>query len=268
MIQNGRPNWTGIVRELPDRLGQPLRWARPRRVFVNSMSDLFHPDVSDGFIARVWDVMGKTPLHTYQILTKRPERMRDWVTRWADLTGEPDDFMNARGPAATQAAHPSGRGQLFAAMLSSMGDPPPGCAYPTFDWAEGQRYWPRVLPNVWLGISVEHQGAADDRIPHLLATPAAVRFLSCEPLLDRVDLSPFGAGLGWVIAGGESGPRSRPMEGAWVLGLIEQTRDAGTPMFVKQMGCVYAQHHGLRDPKGGGMEEWPELLRVREFPDV
>lgn len=255
--------FNGTVRLLPERLGQPLRWHKPRRVFVNSMSDLFHESVPDGFIAQVWDVMGQTPQHTYQILTKRHGRMRSWVTRWADRTG--DDAVAGsgglppmpRGPGAVRAIYRSGRAGLFADMLESMGEPPEGYAYPTYDWMEGQRWWPSVLPNVWLGVSVEDQKWADIRIPALLDTPAAVRFLSCEPLLGPIDLSAWitdqkwpscwddhspTAECGqcirpsWVIVGGESGRRARPMHPDWARSLRDQCADAGVAFFFKQFG--------------------------------
>ncbi|WP_110933769.1 DUF5131 family protein [Paenibacillus bouchesdurhonensis] len=126
----------------PEKLDQPLRWKRPRRIFVNSMSDLFHPDVPDGFIEQVFRVMTIAQHHTYQILTKRPERMRDWILQRGWIMSE--------------------------------------------------------LPHVWLGVSVENQKAADERIPHLLQIPAVVRFLSCEPLLGPVDLSKWMLTPGWT----------------------------------------------------------------------
>lgn len=204
----GQPRWTGEVRFLEEALTRPLRWKKPRRVFVNSMSDLFHEKVPDGWVMRILNVMAQTP-HTYQILTKRSERMRSFFTRWADLSGEDfSDFKGAHGPEETRRAHPSPRGQLFAAMLDAMGKPPKGCAYPTFDWMEGMIRWPRTFGNIHLGVSVENQAAADERIPLLLQTPAAVRFLSVEPLLGPVDLTrwlpPNSPSVDWVIVGGES----------------------------------------------------------------
>lgn len=145
--------------------------------------------------------------------------------------------------------------------------------------------WP--LPNVWLGVSVENQEAADERIPLLLQTPAAVRFLSCEPLLERVDLNRVprlshpcapslnGRGIGWVIVGGESGPGARPCELAWIRSIVDQCRAAGVPAFVKQLGATPIRQteddqlwHIERDRKGGDMNEWPPDLRVREFPEA
>jgi protein gp37 len=222
MIQNGRVNWTGKVRELPDRLDQPRRWRRPRRIFVNSMSDLFHEDVSDHFIWRVFTEMRATPRHQFQVLTKRPERMqkllRDWTNRHAVLMVEMRDF----------------------------------CVQ-----------WPPL--NVWLGTSVEDQKRADERIPYLQATPAAVRFLSVEPLLEPVDLGTL-EGIHWVIVGGESGHRARACKEEWVRSVVEQCRSAGVPCFTKQMGSDWAHTHGAKHSKGGDIDEWPEDLQVREYP--
>ena len=156
-----------------EALGVPLRWRNPRRVFVDSMSDLFHSKVPDKFLARVWAVMAATPHHTYQVLTKRHGRMRSLLNSY--------DF----------------REQVFLATNLDTGE--------THD-----DDWP--LPNVWQGVSVEDQEHAALRIPALEGTPAAVRFLSCEPLLEplTLDLS----GMDWAITGGESGPRRRPFDPA------------------------------------------------------
>ncbi len=218
------------VQLLPERLDDPFHWRKPRRVFVNSMSDLCHEQVDGGYITRVFEVMRLAKQHTFQVLTKRPERMLDFCRTYYARSPEP-------------------------------------------------------LPNVWLGSSVEDQAAANERIPYLLQTPAAVRFLSCEPLLSAVDLWPFFAvadnwgelsgprcdpdgspAMKWVILGGESGPHARPMNLDWVRLLIEQCREAGAKPFVKQLGTVWAREHGAKDHHGGNPDEWPEDLRVREYP--
>ena len=248
------------VRLMPARLDDPLHWRKPRRVFVNSMSDLWHDAVPDEFIEQVFEVMARTPQHTYQVLTKRPERMARFVAQWID-----DACWSETGCPITD----------------------------------------KPLPNVWLGVSVEDQAAADERIPLLLQTPAAVRFLSCEPLLGPVDLignpddgvygpiwqkravqsrTDYGtgtewdveleSGISWCIIGGESGTHARPMDLAWARSLLDQCRVADTAPFVKQLGAVNAKTLGLRDRHGGTMDEWPadldELtaLRVREFPQT
>ena len=195
----------------------------------------------------------------------------------------------ARGPEAVRAAYTSGRALLFADMLDSMGTPPPEArAYPLYDWMEGWRFWPAVLPNVWLGVSVEDQHWADIRIPALLETPAAVRFISAEPLLGSVDLTWCGGidtlrrdwiggpggGMGaphpllnWVIAGGESGAGARPCDLEWIRSLVYQCQQDEVPVFVKQLGRVLGLEHGA-GPKGGDWTAWPEDLRVRQFPRV
>lgn len=270
------------VRTHEDRLDQPLGWRKPRRVFVNSMSDLFHEDVPDEFIDKVWEIMANAPDHTFQILTKRPARMLAW-------TGGVD----------------AGK------------------------WPMWLLPWP--LPNVWLGVSVEDQATADERIPFLLKTPAAVRFVSYEPALGPVDFDCYPVsgcptnwldsepGLDWVIVGGESGPKARPFDVQWARDTIAQCRAAGVPCFVKQLGAnirdrndagfaaeeetwaegpdagkptnprawptpygevehdvngYREEYQGapvrvrIRDRAGGDPSEWPEDLRVREWPEA
>ena len=242
-----------------ERLGDPVKWRKPRRVFVNSMSDLFHDAVPERFIADVFAVMAITQRHTYQVLTKRHGRMRSLL-----LSPEFFDLV---------AAAVRVRGEVYSRELVG---------------------WP--LPNVWLGVSVEDQKRADLRIPALLDTPAAVRFLSCEPLLGPVNLFGDGqvsdcesagpaithegfstrtdygtgvewdcdhqSGIDWVIVGGESGPGARPMALEWAEDLVFECQSLDVPVFVKQLGSAYGAH------KGGDMDTWPANLRVREFPEV
>ena len=243
-----------------DALTEPLRWKKPRKVFVNSMSDLFHARVPQEFLARVFAVMAATPQHTYQILTKRPERAAR--------------ILNER----CKCGHPNGEHFRAAMEWAATDHSPtyvPGLEHGIYHRAG----WP--LPNVWIGTSVENQKYADLRIPALLDTPAAVRFLSCEPLLGPVDLTdwmpdgfapwrcqgcrrfysgplqqhcpgcgqeglwtgshtgngrPNGQPINWVIAGGESGHRARAMHPNWVRSLRDQTTAAGVPFFMKQWG--------------------------------
>lgn len=279
----GHPFEQGFdVRLVPEALDLPLHWRKPRRIFVNSMSDLFHEAVPEDFIVGVFEVMARVPQHTYQVLTKRPDRMRRFMESWqrGELTG------------------------VLSGDRESTGYKTP-------------------LPNVWLGVSVEDQAAADERIPHLLATPAALRFLSCEPLLGPVSLQPtidawarqvasavvnsrrlpsLPPRLGWVIIGGESGPGARPCDLAWIRSLLAQCRAAAVPAFVKQLGAFIqdrndagfdgdtviswpmgtdVEHHQedagyqgapvrvrLLDRKGGVVTEWPPDLRVQQFPEA
>jgi protein gp37 len=259
----------------PDRLDEPLRWRKPRRVFVNSMSDLFHQDVPDWFIFNAWKVMSEATDHTFQVLTKRPQRMAHWYQKLDDRGEGPPTMLGTADE--RNAVLASGRGSMHEQMVDSWGEPPPGAARPFYDWQGGPRWWPTDPFNVWLGTSVESQRYADLRIPHLLATPAAVRFLSCEPLLDRVSLLPWigfprlrndGSGwehftapspIDWVIIGGESGPGARPMDLDWTRHLIEQCHAVGVAVFVKQLGSAWGRtHHDI--------DTWPRHLRIREWP--
>ena len=189
------PHRFDVVTLRPQFLDLPLRWRKPRRIFVNSLADLFHDDVPDGYIARVWEIMAATPQHTYQILTKRHARMRTLLRS--------DDFLD----------------------IFELG----GAEYP--------------LPNVWLGVSIEDQRWADIRIPALLDTPAAVRWVSAEPLLGPVNLYRWlgrwpgpADTLDWVVAGGESGPGARPAHPDWFRSLREQCALSGVPFLFKQWG--------------------------------
>ena len=226
--------WTGRVELIEHRLRDPLSWRKPCRVFVNSMSDLFHEGLPDEAIDRVFAIMALAYQHTFQVLTKRPERMHEYLRGHA--AGGRHIWR-----AAQQVEMPRGRNK-----------PAPG--------------WP--LPNVWLGVSVENQAAAD-RILVLLQTPAAVRFISAEPLLALVGLSAWLDSIDWVIVGGESGPNARGCHLGWIRSIVQQCKAADVPVFVKQLGArpySATQHVTIRDRKGGTMSEWPEDLRVREFP--
>lgn len=401
-----------------DRLDAPLRWRKPRRVFVNSMSDLFHKDVPDEFIDRVFAVMALTPQHVFQCLTKRAERMRLYMSaadlpnriakaidavlvdrehepieKWAEIPGYSGyeasthgNVRSANGALSTgqnprcdreqvtlwnqgeprtwfihalvlmawrglpsegqEARHRNGdKGDNRLANLlwgtrsenqqdkvrhGAIGGPQKLTREQTVEirharakgatqqsvadrfgvsrslvsmiesgdvWGNPFDIWP--LRNVWLGCSVENQHFADERIPLLLQTPAAVRFVSAEPLLGPVNVEPFlqypplhddhkmtfggreWRGLDWVIAGGESGSGARPCDLAWIRSIVAQCKAAGLPAFVKQLGAVpiyrtlppFNGAQGLRsngeklkDRKGGDPSEWPADLRVRQFP--
>ncbi len=218
MMTKAGPVWNGRIRTVPELVREPFTWRRPRRVFVNSMSDLFHEDVPEDFIRAVWCTMADNPRHVFQILTKRPQRMRDWLLKGLKIS---EDFVA-----------------------------PP-------------------LRNVWLGVSVEDQAAADERIPLLLETPAAVRWISAEPLLGPIDLRDppndmgeprfsylervdgEGPRIDWAVIGGESGPGARPMHPAWARSLRDQCAAANVPFFFKQQGAytysVPAAHDGDPD---------------------
>lgn len=227
-IANGHPQWTGKVEFVERHLMDPLRWKEPKRIFVNSMSDLFHEGVSNDWLNRIFGVMAKAQQHVFQVLTKRPERMRSYMHDWK--------------PVET------------------------------------------VFPNVWLGVSVEDQKTADERIPLLLQTPAALRWISAEPLLGEIQLPeeafvcpanephPICPCLDWVVVGGESGPGARPMDIEWARSIVAQCEERSVPVFVKQLGrnpYITVRENGvkLRDHKGGDWSEWPQDLRIREYPE-
>ncbi len=300
----GGPRWTGAVKLIPEKLEEPLHWRKPRRVFVNSMSDLFHERLTNEEIAAVLGVMAACPHLTFQVLTKRPERMLEWF-EW--LEQEHSGGAVTRGRKISLAIHRAIRGRA------------PGGARVENSCNEN---WP--LQNVWLGVSVEDQATADERIPLLLQTPAAVHFVSYEPALGPVDFSARwlfnsairravahairgdskaaendvddffkgrGARVDWLIYGGESGPRARPNDLAWARSARDQCDMAGVKFFMKQLGsapftsgsaepyfpCTAEQDYGemrqfflcgMQDSKGGDPREWPQDLRRREFPTV
>lgn len=223
VIQNGRPNWTGEVRYLPDRLDQPYRWKRPRRIFVNSMSDIAHEGVKQEWFNNILLAMLENPRHTFQVLTKRPGELREMLR--ISRLGVP--YLN----------HHS------------------------------------TLPgNIWLGASIENQKALD-RLPAVKSFPAQVRWLSLEPLLEPLGEDLDMGGIDWVVVGGESGAMrgphtARPMEEWWVEQIIRQCRKQEVPVYVKQMGTVWADRHGATSKAGAYPNEWPEWLRVRvrEYP--
>lgn len=274
------PAWTGAVRIIEERLEDPLRWRAPKRIFVNSVSDLFHENLDFGKIGRIFAVMNDARQHTYQVLTKRPARMLEFFA--------------------------SASGRIHA--LDDKG---------------------RVPSHIWLGVSVENQAAADERIPLLYRAPAAARFLSCEPLLEAVKIKgrllfdpdssfnpadctcghghgftrcpntggvsgtchrrgcpcpgfrkriggPFDTGIQWVIVGGESGSRARPFDIGWARSLRDQCAVAGVSFFMKQLGAVPLetiapgcdQFLSTIDRAGADPAQWPEDLRIQQFPEV
>lgn len=218
----GRAHWIGRIALVDDKLREPLTWRKPAMVFVNSMSDLFHDDVPVEFIRQVFAVMGAAKQHTFQVLTKRADRMRAVVNGFCEEGDFADQFGNTG-----------------------------------FPW-----------PNVWLGVSVENRKHGLPRINHLRKTPAAVRFLSVEPLLgflDAVDLSD----IQWVIGGGESGHDARPMHPDWIRYIRDSCNSEGVPFFFKQWGewvPVRQFDPPLRCPWGS---RWGTLdMHGRWFPET
>ncbi len=284
--------WLGSpVRRLMDRLAVPLHWRKPRRIAVGLMSDLFHKDVPDEFIDMVLAVAVLGHRHTYQLLTKRAERMQEYFAELsADRARREYRLCHAAWNLGDEADCHVGN------LLSGVATP--------------AAHWP--LRNVWAGVSVEDQKRADERIALLLRTTAAVRWISYEPALGPIDLPlPVGcrgcnhpgdlittwnengrcsvcdgtrqepSGLHWVVVGGESGPGARPCNIKWIRSMKDQCADFGIPCFVKQVGTqpyrdvfnpnapAYDDdrvYYALLDRKGGDPEEWPADLRVRQFP--
>lgn len=253
---NGRIVWTGAMKLAPEALlMKPFRWKKPKRIFVNSMDDLFHEAIPDALIDRVFAIIALNPHHTFQILTKRAERMRDYIA-----------LMDA---SASRRAH-------LAEEVVKIDRAMP---------FENLR-WP--LANVWLGVSAEDQARAKERVPHLLATPAALHFVSAEPLLGAIDFAAwlFGpareacgkrkarpqaptatpsnragglpATIDWIIAGGESGPNARPAHPDWFRDLRDQCAAAGIPFFFKQWGSW------APDDGEGGLVTLDRQLRAEE----
>jgi protein gp37 len=207
-VSGKRIIWNGVVREDVASLDIPLNWKKPRKIFVNSMSDLFHEKVSDRFIEMVWQVMETTPRHHFQILTKRPERMRTFIT---DRIG-------------------------------------------------------KILPNVWLGTSVE-DASEIGRIDYLRSVPAAIRFISFEPLIGPVGNVNLEE-IHWAIVGGESGRRARPIQESWIDEIYETCDMFGTAFFFKQWG-TWGKDNKRRSKKANGREyrgrtwdQMPEFLSL------
>lgn len=328
VVKECGPQWTGQSRLWTPSLDLPLRTRKPSRIFVADMGDLFYEEVSDEEIAAIFGVMAACPRHTFQVLTKRADRMRRWFEWVAEASR--DRFV---GPALAEhaACWYQRHDQRSTADL----------LFRSADLAAG-RPWP--LPNVHLGVSVETQKYLDERVPLLLETPAAVRWISAEPLLGPIDVSPYlrrttteparfcaispemrtkygddpqdimltrsTRGLDWVVGGGESGPRARPNDLGWSRALRDQCAAAGVAYFQKQLGARpyervdstlrgYSSNgdlvplldgaperrppdgwtwihiagkswlqrsHGLTDKKGEDPMEWPEDLRIRQFP--
>jgi hypothetical protein len=240
--------------------------------------------------------MAVCPAHTFQVLTKRAARLPDWfawVAEWKGgyLRGECGLLLDhLRAFVGSGAVYERAKRGLMRAIRTRWPSlPDPSTLEKSPFLALLGPAWP--LPNVWIGVSVEDQQRADERIPDLLKTPAAVRFLSCEPLIADIDLAAWLSGLSWVIVGGESTERARPMHLAWARAIRDQCTRAGVPCFVKQLGSVWARDHenGCRiareaildsdapewadpwiatDAKGGDIGVWPEDLRVRQFPEA
>lgn len=286
-------DWTGKITVLPERLGIPLGWKKPRMVFVNSVSDLFHPAVPFEVIAAAFGIMAATPKNTYQILTKRPKRAAEFFA-WAEADGAKQDLLRDGLP-----------NQLLTCAWEA-------CVLDIERINEDTRFttptaevfgtaWP--LPNVHLGVSAGRQRSAEAKVPVLLQLPAAVRWVSAEPLLGEVDFTKLdlrngevldalrgetttatgirkGTRLDWLVPGGESGAKARRCDLAWIRSILKQGAAAGLPVFCKQLGANpvwypgddttgyegFPQFLDISDAKGGNMDDWPADLRVRQWP--
>jgi protein gp37 len=297
MTEKG-PQWTGETRLIEKELAMPLKLRKPSRIFVADMGDLFYDGVPDEQIAAVFGVIAAARRHTFQCLTKRPARAREWFA-WLERQTD-------RGPGLAK-LHPIGVLLHYAQRL---------CEHPALRDLDAilAAGWP--LRNVDLGVSVEDQATADERIPVLLSMREHVGgalWVSLEPQIGPVDFTRiahrpggdthdprplvinalrgfFDGNLGaqraldWIVVGGESGPGARPFDVAWARSTIAQCRAAGVPVFVKQLGTLARDSAemvkpgrdfppvprllSLRDRKGGDMAEWPEDLRVRELPEA
>lgn len=237
----------------------PLKIKEPSKIFCSSLTDVFHEDI-DPYRFEAFDIMRRCPQHTFQVLTKRPERIPYCLELALD--------------------------QAYKNKLDEL-------AIWLNDWIEGN-----PPSNIWLGTSAGCQESAETRIPHLLRAPAAVRFLSCEPMYGPVDLHWLGAlslehtsyfdtsgkrwyiggpnaglpMLDWVVCGGESGNengkyRYRPCEVSWIKDLVKQCDDAGVAVWVKQMGTHLSKQLKLKDRHGADISEWPEYLQIQQFPE-
>jgi protein gp37 len=235
--------WNGKISLVPEKLNDPLRWTRPRMVFVNSMSDLFHENVSNEYIAAVFGVMAAAKTHTFQVLTKRPQRMLKWFD-WIE-----EKRRVQKDPLSTVQC-------VYEAQQHSCCNGFTGYSTP----------WP--LKNVWLGVSCEDQETADSRMPLLMECPAIVRWASFEPALGPANFNLWP--LDWIVVGGESGPGSRSFDWRWAQNVVENARGTGTRVFVKQLGSKPVLTNSgiasIKDYKGSNMSEWPEVLKIRNYP--
>lgn len=252
----GEHLWTNKIYCDESALDKPLHWRKPRRIFVCSMGDLFHPAVPFEFVDKVMFAIYRSYKlgHTFQILTKRPERMLKYFSGDVDMR-----ILNLFRTSNSEKYTSETR------LTDSIG----------------------TLSRVWLGVSVENQKAADERIPILLQIPAAVRFVSVEPMLEAINLLDlngimamggiYGAYLDWVIIGCESGPKRRECKIEWVRDLTNQCKAANVPVFVKQLSlrgcrkcrflpCTHLHGHKQINIVSHKPEEWPEDLQVQEWP--
>lgn len=234
------PRWNGTIKLVPEKLDEPIRWTKSRMIFVNSMSDLFHHRVSNEYIAAVFGVMASAPKHTFQVLTKRPDRAKDWF-----------DWVSTKSPS-----------------------PAEYCANEAYKLTNRKetksvnKTWP--LSNVWLGVSCEDQDTADKRIPVLLSCNAKIKWVSYEPALGPVDFRKWTNQVDWIVVGGESGSGARAFDWLWADDVVKCTTGTTTKVFVKQLGSnpilTGLAVTKLKNHKGGDPAEWPKNIQIRDYP--
>lgn len=225
------------VRFFPQRIPQLMAGLTPRRRFLNSLSDTWHAHAGRDLIARTFAAMVLAPQHNFQFPTKRPRRQRRVLSS--------PDFWEA------VLEHAKDLAPLSPAYRKGLVDIPDSLS--------------EVPAHIWVGVSVENQKAADLRIPELQRTPAATRWLSCEPLIGPLNLDGMLRGIDWVVLGGESGSRARRMDPRWAIDVWRQCEEAGVPFFFKQAGRILAGEWGCKDSKGENPAEWPVEF-TRQYP--
>lgn len=234
-------------------LRRPLSKRTPTMFFPCSMTDLFAEFYPDKWVDAVLAVAALTPHHLYQVLTKRAQRMHDYFTLWPDGSARKNYVFVA---CLHLLGHDEARGARRDAIVKRA--------------QEATEVWP--LPNWWQGVSAGTQKGADERLPLLRKTDVALRWLSAEPLLESIDVSSHLPGIDWGVVGGESGRRARVCNAAHITDVVVQFKRAGKPIFVKQLGArplwATGEAMPLVDSKGGDPAEWPEFLRVREWPEA
>jgi protein gp37 len=275
-------DWDGTIAFVESAIAKPLKWKKPRKIFVCSMSDLFHENVTDGVRDRVFAVMALCPQHIFQVLTKRPEN----ALRYFSSKERAGEIGLAAGKMAIEQkvrGIPTESDKILGEGES---------------WS---KFKGLPLPNVWMGVTVENQKMAEERISYLLKIPAAKRWLSIEPLLEEVDLTccnyihdwgegsigeeffaawnflapyeydPEGKSIDWVVVGGESGNNARPCEIDWIESVVDQCKEEKVPVWVKQMGAnSVCYEEPCPGPPGdrpiAKLENIPHYLRIRETP--
>jgi len=272
VITNGK--WNGTTSLVPHILDKPLHWRKPRMIFVSSMGDLFHDSVSFESVLKIIGIIICTPWHTYQILTKRPERMYDFFACF------PDGWFIREGMKFSSFSEEFFALDSVKGIVSEQQIEKANIYYKThYDQSNRGKLdgpVPFPIPNVWLGVTCENQRCADERIPTLLQIPAAVRFISCEPLLEDINInihylndikrqgftgyydSGWKEPFQWVIIGCESGPGRRPCKAEWVRNIVAQCKAAGVKIFIKQLDINGVVEHDIN--------KFPEDLKIREYP--